>query len=131
LSRVFLGWKKNARQKVRNSISGVHNPEWKGNSMGFRFHKTTKLFPGIRLNLSLMPGIGTSFGVSGATINIGKRATRGTVGTGVSYFGNLSSPTHTHSATTPESKESMNIDALLMWGIFGLFVFLVAYGLVT
>lgn len=52
---------------------------WEGNSMGFRFRKTIKLFPGVKLNLS-KSGISTSIGVPGATVNISKRGTRGTVG---------------------------------------------------
>lgn len=55
--------------------------------MGFRFRKTIKILPGIRLNLS-KSGISTSVGVKGATINISDKGTRGTVGipgTGVSY----------------------------------------------
>jgi hypothetical protein len=55
--------------------------------MGFRFRKSIKLFPGVRLNLS-KGGMSTSIGRPGATINIGKRGVRGTVGlpgTGLSY----------------------------------------------
>ncbi len=47
--------------------------------MGFRFRKTIKLFPGVRLNFS-KSGVSTSIGGPGATINISKRGTRGTVG---------------------------------------------------
>jgi len=105
--------------------------------MGFRFRKTIKLFPGIRLNLS-KSGISTSIGVPGATINLSKRGACGTVGipgTGVSYSDNLSGPTQLHSAATTdqsqETDEGMSMGALLLWGILGLFVFLVVYGLVT
>ena len=110
--------------------------------MGFRFRKTIKLFPGVKLNLS-KSGITTSIGGPGATINISKRGTRGTVGipgTGISYSENLSTPTPTHqhsAATTGQSQEpkdnqdGMSMGALLLWCILGLFVFLVVYGLVT
>jgi len=111
--------------------------------MGFRFRKTIKLFPGVKLNLS-KSGISTSIGGPGATINISKRGTRGTVGipgTGVSYSENLSKPTHTHSAATTDgtqgaqenqdADEGMSMGALLLWSILGLVVFLVIYGLVT
>jgi Protein of unknown function (DUF4236) len=105
--------------------------------MGFRFRKTIKLFPGLKLNLS-NSGISTSIGVPGATVNLSKRGTRGTVGipgTGASYSENLSGPTHTHSETTTvqttEPNEGMSMGALLLWGILWLFVFLVVYGLVT
>lgn len=55
--------------------------------MGFRFRKSIKLMPGVRLNIS-KGGFSTSIGRPGATVNIGKRGVRGTVGlpgTGLSY----------------------------------------------
>ena len=55
--------------------------------MGFRFRKSIKIFPGIRINLS-KSGISTSVGVPGATVNIkGNKTTTtaGLPGTGVSY----------------------------------------------
>lgn len=61
--------------------------------MGFRFRKSVKLMPGVRLNLS-KSGISTSIGGRGATVNISKRGTRTTVGipgTGLSYSKSSSS----------------------------------------
>jgi Protein of unknown function (DUF4236) len=55
--------------------------------MGLRFRQSFQLFPGVRLNLS-GSGVSASFGVAGATINVGKRGVRSTVGipgTGVSF----------------------------------------------
>ena len=105
--------------------------------MGFRFRKTIKLFPGVKLNFS-KSGVSTSVGVPGATVNLTKRGTRGTVGipgTGVSYSENLSGPTHPHSdATTDQTQETdegMSMGTLLLWSILGLFVFLVVHGLFT
>lgn len=62
--------------------------------MGFRFRKSIKILPGLRLNLS-KGGVSASVGVSGATVNIGQRGTRATVslpGSGLSYSENLSEP---------------------------------------
>lgn len=62
--------------------------------MGFRFRKNISLFPGLRINLS-KGGVSTSLGRLGATINIGKRGLRGTVGlpgTGLSYSDFLTKP---------------------------------------
>jgi hypothetical protein len=105
--------------------------------MGFRFRKTIKLFPGVRLNFS-KSGVSTSIGAPGATINISKRGTRGTVGipgTGISYSENLFKPEHPQFvATTDQVQEQeggMSMGALLLWGILGLFVSLVVYRLVT
>lgn len=54
--------------------------------MGFRFRRSIKILPGVRVNLS-KSGISTSR-VPGATVNIGTRGTKATVGlpgTGFSY----------------------------------------------
>ena len=47
--------------------------------MAFRFRKSIKIAPGIRLNLS-KSGVSTSIGKRGATVNISKRGTRVTAG---------------------------------------------------
>jgi hypothetical protein len=55
--------------------------------MAFRFRKSIRLFPGVRVNLSKStPSI--SVGERGHTINIGEHGTRATIGapgTGLSY----------------------------------------------
>lgn len=61
--------------------------------MGFRFRRTIKIAPGIRLNLS-KSGVSTSIGKRGATVNLSKRGTYGTIGlpgTGLSWRGKLGS----------------------------------------
>jgi hypothetical protein len=105
--------------------------------MGFRFHRTVKLFPGVKLNFS-KSGVSTSIGGPGATFNISKRGTLGTVGipgTGVSYSENLPKPEHLRKEATadqtPQQDEGMSMGALLLWGILGLFVCLLVYGFVT
>lgn len=55
--------------------------------MGFRFRRTIKVLPGIRLNLS-RSGISTSVGVRGAHVTVGHGQVRETVGlpgTGMYY----------------------------------------------
>ena len=55
--------------------------------MGFRFRRSVRIMPGVRLNFS-KSGVSTSLGGRGATVNVGPRGTRTTVGlpgTGVSY----------------------------------------------
>jgi hypothetical protein len=61
--------------------------------MGFRFRRSVKVLPGLRLNLS-KSGVSASIGRRGATINIGEKGAKATVGipgTGISYTENLSS----------------------------------------
>ena len=56
--------------------------------MGFRFRKSVRLFPGIRLNLSKSGPSSISVGGRGLTYNIGKKGTRATgglPGTGLAY----------------------------------------------
>lgn len=55
--------------------------------MSFRFRKSIKIAPGIRVNLS-KSGVSTSIGPKGSTVNISKRGvkhTAGIPGTGLSY----------------------------------------------
>lgn len=62
--------------------------------MGFRFRRSVKLFPGVRVNLS-RGGASLSLGGPGATINLsprGSRATFGMPGTGLSYSAPLFRP---------------------------------------
>jgi hypothetical protein len=47
--------------------------------MPFRFHRSIKLLPGIRLNFGKR-GVSTSIGVRGAHVTFGKTGTRTTVG---------------------------------------------------
>ena len=62
--------------------------------MGWRFRKSFKVAPGVRLNVS-KKGISTSIGPKGAKINIGPSGTRFTAsipGTGLSYTTRLDKP---------------------------------------
>ena len=55
--------------------------------MGFRFRKSIKIAPGVRVNLSRR-GVSTSIGPRGAKLNVGRQGVRATVGlpgTGISY----------------------------------------------
>ena len=64
--------------------------------MGFRFHRTIRLFPGLRLNVS-KSGVSASIGTRGAWLTFGRKGTRTTVGlpgTGISYT--TTSSAHEH-----------------------------------
>ena len=59
--------------------------------MGFRFHRSVRLAKGLRLNFS-KSGASLSVGGPGATVNLGRRGPRATVGlpgTGLSYSSGL------------------------------------------
>lgn len=62
--------------------------------MGFRFHRSIKIFPGIRLNIS-KKGLGVSAGVKGYRVSVGPAGGRRTVsipGTGISKIDQISLP---------------------------------------
>lgn len=62
--------------------------------MGFRFRRSVKLFPGVRLNLTTR-GLSATVGVRGASVNIGSAGTHlnvGLPGTGLSYRTRLDRP---------------------------------------
>jgi len=72
--------------------------------MGFRFRRSFRVLPGVRLNLSRF-GVSTSVGTRGASFTIGTRGARATVGipgSGLSY-------TETMSATrsAPEASNAL------------------------
>jgi Protein of unknown function (DUF4236) len=63
--------------------------------MGWRFRKSFKVLPGVRLNVSTR-GVSTSIGGAPFTVNIGPRGVHSTVsipGTGLSLRGRIGSPT--------------------------------------
>ena len=55
--------------------------------MAFRFRRTLKIFPGVRLNLGKL-GVSVSAGMRGANVTLGRNGLYGNVGapgTGLSY----------------------------------------------
>ena len=74
--------------------------------MGWRFRRTVRLLPGVRLNISRR-GVSTTIGVRGASVNIGKTGTYvnlGLPGTGLSYRQKLTPPTpHASNVAPPHS----------------------------
>jgi len=64
--------------------------------MGFRFRRTLRVLPGVRLNVS-KSGVSTSIGGRGAWFTFGRRGVRTTAGipgTGLSYTTSSSSRRH-------------------------------------
>lgn len=71
--------------------------------MGFRFRRTIKVFPGVRLNIS-RSGVSTTVGVRGATVTMGMRGTAvnlGIPGSGLSYRQRIDGPTKSASQQSP------------------------------
>ena len=76
--------------------------------MGFRFHRSIRLIPGVRINLSRR-GISTTIGPRGASVNVGSRGTYanlGIPGTGVSSRTRLASAGHVGSEPRDVTREA-------------------------
>lgn len=66
----------------------------------FRFRRTIKIAPGVRLNIG-KTGVSTSVGVRGANVTFGKRGTTSTIGipgSGLSYSSTQPPAEHTSPA---------------------------------
>jgi uncharacterized protein YraI len=92
--------------------------------MGFRFRRSLRVAPGIRLNLS-KSGLSTSLGGRGASLNLGPRGTRTTLGipgTGLSW--SQGSARRAHQQRTVDA--SPNQSGCTPWLVIGAAVLLVA-----
>lgn len=96
--------------------------------MGFRFRRTLRLFPGVRLNFS-KSGVSTSIGRPGATLNLGPRGPKYTVGvpgTGLSYSQRLFRRTP---APLPGGPVSSEPQSSFRWGTAAAIIVLFMMGL--
>ena len=87
--------------------------------MGFRFRRSFRLLPGIRLNLGKR-GVSTSVGVRGTHVTFGSSGTRETIGvpgTGLSYTEQTSAP-----------RSGSGGHTLLWLFLFGLFLYAIFAG---
>lgn len=70
--------------------------------MGFRFRKSIKIAPGVRVNVG-KKGSSLSVGGKGATVNFSKKGTRTTIGipgTGISYSKTVKHQSHSSASPT-------------------------------
>ena len=96
--------------------------------MGFRFRRSIKILPGIRINLGKR-GVSLSAGVRGANITVGKNGTRTTVGipgTGMSYTDyerhQAAHPAHPGAAAEPEEREIGTLSAEFVVAVLAVLV---------
>ena len=90
--------------------------------MGFRFRRSVKLLPGVRLNFS-KSGVSTSIGARGAHVTVGHGQVRETVGlpgTGLSY-----TEQHRVDAPAPGGRAAIG-SAVILLAVLAV-VFLFAY----
>ncbi len=104
--------------------------------MGFRFRKSIKILPGLKINLTHKGISSASIGKPGASVNIGKKGTRTSIGiprTGVSYskhHPDTNQPdTSQNSSQQPPPLHNRSMETsrsnIWVWIIFGLFCFIV------
>ncbi len=83
--------------------------------MGFRFRRTVRLLPGVRVNLS-KSGASLSVGQRGATVNLGQKGVHtnvGIPGTGISYrSGNLAHDRERPLSDPPPSQPKTKISII-------------------
>lgn len=93
--------------------------------MGFRFRKSFKVLPGVRVNVTKKGISSVSVGKPGASVNIGKRGTRASVGlpgTGLSYHTKIG-------GTKRRNRNAINEDVPtskmtpLAWVLIGMAIF--------
>lgn len=103
--------------------------------MGFRFRKSFKIFPGVRINVSKKGISSVSLGGKGMTVNRNKKGTRittGISGTGLSYSryiaDNTSRTTRQHS-DQPQPPNSNASSGMLKGIAIGVFIMLILWWL--
>lgn len=93
--------------------------------MGFRFRKSIKIAPGVRVNVG-KKGSSVSIGGKGATVNFSKKGTKTTIGipsTGVSYSKNIKHPSYSSTPPTYSNGEYVFMTVCFIFiTIAGLFV---------
>lgn len=105
--------------------------------MGFRFRKSVKLLPGIKLNFSKR-GTSVTIGGRGASVNIGPRGTHANVGipgSGISYRTRLDSGQPpgkgiNRNPTTTPSQSGSFVGGFLRW-LFGIAVIVMGVALLS
>lgn len=100
--------------------------------MGFDFRKRLKIAPGVKLNISKKGISSVSVGRTGASVSLGKKGVRSTVGipgSGLSYSKkhNLDSQQSNQNDQTQES-DSLGFGTLLLIGILLLFPIIWIFG---
>jgi len=96
--------------------------------MGFRFRKSIKIAPGLKINLG-KTGASLSVGGQGATVNVSKRGTRTTLGipgTGLSYSKKQPRPSATPvnpNSAPPRNSAVLNviITVFMLWVAYKIF----------
>ena len=103
--------------------------------MSFRFKKSIKILPGIKLNISKNGLNSVTIGKPGVSVNISRKGKQTTVGiprTGLSYSQKLPSRVDTHSkspsipsSAEPNSKQTINPTKIIMISLLVIFLILI------
>ncbi len=107
--------------------------------MGFKFRKSIKILPGLRIHLTHKGISSASIGKRGASVNVGKKGARASVGipgsglfyskyrsyTDKSSITEKSTDTYSTTEQQPPSATSTKNSSLWLWIAFGIFCFIV------
>ncbi|MDQ3246262.1 MAG: DUF4236 domain-containing protein [Pseudomonadota bacterium] len=99
--------------------------------MGFRFYRSWKILPGIRLNLS-KSGVSSTLGVRGANMNVGRRRRRYTLGlpgTGLSYVRTAASQRWRGAASQADGSASRSSRVNIWWLVISIVLLLTLVGI--
>lgn len=94
--------------------------------MAFRFYRSWKILPGVRLNLS-KSGISTTLGVRGANMNVGRprrRYTLGLPGSGLSYVRNAAHKRRRGAASREDDGRAPRSSRVNIWWLVIAFILL-------
>lgn len=94
--------------------------------MGFRFRKSVKILPGVKVNISKKGVSSVSVGKRGANVNIGKNGTHANIGlkgTGLSYRAKIADGVTEKEAQGGCASFLKNCIKMLLLGILGLILY--------
>ncbi|MCH7294086.1 DUF4236 domain-containing protein [Acinetobacter higginsii] len=98
--------------------------------MGFKFRKSLKIAPGVKLNITNKGVSSLSVGKNGARVNLGKKGvktTAGLPGTGLSYSKFSSYRNKLEQKANESNNGSIGFGSLLIIGIGVLFLYLIFF----
>lgn len=104
--------------------------KYKENKMGFRYRKSLKIAPGLKVNIGKSGFTSVSIGKKGASVNINKKGTRSTIGIPGSGLSYSSYKPHSQKYSQAEhSPKKFSFLKLLLTLIFLFFMGIIVLGL--
>lgn len=93
--------------------------------MGFRFRRSLRIMPGVKVNIGKSGFTSVSVGGRGLTTNFGKKGTKTTVsipGTGLSYTTSPNKNTAAPASNKVQGNKGRVVQAIIIAVVIGLFI---------